>query len=94
MARLSLCTNKRQQSTRRRADFEIGQARLARVEQAKANLKQRQLEANSVKELANRGLSNESQQAQAQTLLANAQAELTAAQIQLDATQVRAPLQV
>ncbi len=63
----------------------------ARVEQAKANLKQRQLEANSVKELANRGLSNESQQAQAQTLLANAQAELTAAQIQLDATQVRAP---
>lgn len=63
----------------------------ARVEQAKANFKQRQIEANSAKELSNRGLSNEAQLAQAQTLLANAQAELTAAQIQLDATQVRAP---
>lgn len=63
----------------------------ARVEQAKANLKQRQLEADSARKLAAKGLSNEAQLAQAQTLLANAQAELTNAQLQLDATHIRAP---
>lgn len=62
-----------------------------RVEQAKANLTQRQIEADSAKQLSKRGLANEAQVAQANTLLANAKAELTAAKIQLDGTKIRAP---
>lgn len=63
----------------------------ARVKQAEANLKQRQLEARSARQLSERGLANESQLAQAATALANAEAELTNARIQLNATKIRAP---
>lgn len=63
----------------------------ARVKQAEANLKQRQLEARSARQLSERGLANESQLAQAATVLANAEAELTNARIQLDASKIRAP---
>lgn len=63
----------------------------ARVKQAEANLRQRELEARSAKELAQRGLANEAQLAQAETQRANAEAELTNARIQLAATKVRAP---
>ncbi len=63
----------------------------ARVKQAEANLKQRQLEARSARQLSERGLANESQLAQAATALANAEAELTNAHIQLNATKIRAP---
>lgn len=63
----------------------------ARVQQAEANLKQRRLEARSARELAQKGLANEAQLAQADTLLANAEAELTNARIQLGATRIRAP---
>lgn len=63
----------------------------ARVKQAEANLKQRQLEAKSSHELKNRGLANEAQVAQAETVLANAEAELTNARIQLAATRITAP---
>lgn len=62
-----------------------------RVAQAQANLKQRQIEADSVKKLAEKELSNPAQQAQANTALANAKAELTQAQIALDGTKIRAP---
>lgn len=63
----------------------------ARVKQAKANLRQRQMEAQSAKELASKGLSNESQTVQAETLLANAEADYTLAKIQLDNTKIRVP---
>ena len=63
----------------------------ARVKQAEAYLKQRQLEAESAHKLQQRGLANESQVAQAETALADAEAELTNARIQLNATSIRAP---
>lgn len=63
----------------------------ARVKQAQANLKQRQMESKSVKELAEKGLANESQTVQAETLLASAEADYTLAKIQLDNTKIRAP---
>ncbi|WP_369854788.1 efflux RND transporter periplasmic adaptor subunit [Candidatus Thalassolituus haligoni] len=63
----------------------------ARVQQAQANLRQRQLEQHSVTQLKKQGLANESLLAQADTALANAQAELTAAQLQVDAAAVHAP---
>jgi len=63
----------------------------ARVKQAEAALKQRRIEANSARRLADKGLANEAQLAQADTALANAEAELTNAHIQLDATRIRAP---
>lgn len=63
----------------------------ARVKQAEANLKQRQLEAKSTHELKSRGLANEAQVAQAETVLANAEAELTNARIQLKAARITAP---
>ena len=63
----------------------------ARVRQAEANLRQRELEARSARELAERGLANDAQIAQAETLKANAEAELTHARQQLAATKVRAP---
>lgn len=63
----------------------------ARVKQAQANLRQRQMEAQGAKELANKGLANESQTVQAETLLANAEADYTLAKIQLDNTKIRAP---
>lgn len=63
----------------------------ARVEQTQANLKQRQIEANSVTKLAEKGLANDAQIAQANTALANAKAEYTQAKIMLDGTQIRAP---
>lgn len=63
----------------------------ARVEQAEANLRQRQLEQKSARRLYDKGLTNDAQMAQADTLLANANAELTSARLQLDATRIRAP---
>ena len=63
----------------------------ARVKQAAAALKQRRIEADSARQLAAKGLANESQLAQAETALANAEAELSHASIQLDATKIRAP---
>lgn len=66
-------------------------SRPERVEQAKANLEQRQIETNSTQKLAERGLANDSQLALAKTALANAKAEYTQAKIQLDGTVIRAP---
>ncbi|MDK2779378.1 MAG: efflux RND transporter periplasmic adaptor subunit [Pseudomonadota bacterium] len=63
----------------------------ARVRQAEANMKQRRLEAESARKLAARGLANDAEVAQAETVLANAEAELTYARIQLSATRIRAP---
>lgn len=63
----------------------------ARLKQAKANLKQRQIEADSARKLADRGLANASQLAQTQTALANAEAELIQARIQVNASKIRAP---
>lgn len=63
----------------------------ARVKQAEAALRQRQIEARSARELRQKGLANESQLAQAETALANAEAELTNARLQLNATEIRAP---
>lgn len=62
-----------------------------RVEQAKANLEQRQIETNSTEKLAEKGLANDAQLAQARTALANAKADYTQAKIQLDGTTIRAP---
>jgi multidrug efflux system membrane fusion protein len=63
----------------------------ARVAQAKASLRQFQLEFDSAKKLAKRDLYNASQLAQAETALANAKANLTNAQINLEATRITAP---
>ncbi|WP_420590405.1 efflux RND transporter periplasmic adaptor subunit [Bacterioplanoides sp.] len=63
----------------------------ARLKQAKASLKQRQLEAQSAQKLFNKDLANEAQLAQAQTALANAEAEMIQARIQVNATKIRAP---
>lgn len=63
----------------------------ARVKQAEANLRQRKLEAQGAKELADKGLANEAQTVQAETVLANAEADYTLAKIQLDNTKIRAP---
>lgn len=63
----------------------------AQLKQAKASLKQRQLEAQSTQELFNKGLANDALLAQAQTALANAEAAMMKARIQLNATKVRAP---
>ncbi|WP_221799586.1 efflux RND transporter periplasmic adaptor subunit [Oceanobacter mangrovi] len=63
----------------------------ARVKQAEANLKQRQLEQQSARRLSEQGLANQSLLAQAETALANAEAELTSARLQLAATDIRAP---
>lgn len=63
----------------------------ARVKQAKAHLKQRKMESKSVQDLAKKGLANESQTVQAETLLANAEADYTLAKLQLDNTKIRAP---
>src|SRR5690554_4597640 len=49
------------------------------------------MEAKSAKELADKGLSNESQKIQADTLLAMAEADYTLAKIHLDNTKLRAP---
>ena len=62
-----------------------------RVEQAKANLRQREIESKSVQQLAERDLANEAQIAQANTALASAKAEYTQAKIMLDGTKIRAP---
>ncbi len=63
----------------------------ARVAQAKASLRQYQLEFDSAKKLLNRDLYNEAQLAQAETALANAKADLTNAQINLAASRIIAP---
>lgn len=63
----------------------------ARVKQAEAALKQRQLEAQSARKLNQQGLANAAELAKAQTQLANAEAELTNAKLQLQASQIRAP---
>lgn len=63
----------------------------ARVDQAKASLRQSQIEFDSAKKLVKKGLYNESQLAQAETALANAKADLTNAQINLKATRITAP---
>tara|TARA_B100001109_G_C18864753_1_gene476418 strand:+ start:10074 stop:11285 length:1212 start_codon:yes stop_codon:yes gene_type:complete len=63
----------------------------ARVKQAQAALRQRRIEADSARRLADKGLANQAQVAQADTALANAEAELTNARIQLAATRIKAP---
>ena len=63
----------------------------ARVEQAKAGLRQAQIEFDSAKKLVKKGLYNEAQLAQVETALANAKADLTNAQINLQATRITAP---
>lgn len=63
----------------------------ARVEQAKASLRQTQIEFDSAKKLVKKGLYNEAQLAQAETALANAKADLTNAQINLQSTRITAP---
>lgn len=63
----------------------------ARVEQAQANLKQRQLEMKSVQNLKKKNLANQAQLARAKTVLANAKADYIQAQRQLDASIIRAP---
>lgn len=62
-----------------------------RMKQAKANLKQRQIEAASVKKLQAKGLANESQVALAETQLANAEAELIRAHLLVESSLIRAP---
>ena len=62
-----------------------------RVAQAKAQVRQRQLEFESGQSLKKKGLFNEAQLAEAQTNLANARAELTNATLNLGATKIRAP---
>lgn len=62
-----------------------------RVEQAKAGLRQAQIEFDSAKKLLKKDLYNEAQLAQAETALANAKADLTNAQINLQATRITAP---
>ena len=63
----------------------------ARLKQAKANLKQRQLEEQSAQKLFAKGLANESQLAKVQTDLANAEAEMIQYTLQVNATQIKAP---
>lgn len=63
----------------------------ARVEQAQANLKQRQLEMKSVQNLKKKNLANQAQLTRAKTVLANAKADYIQAQRQLDASIIRAP---
>lgn len=63
----------------------------ARLKQAKASLKQRQLEAQSARQLFDKGLANEAQLAQAQTALANAEADVIQNRLQVKATKIRAP---
>lgn len=63
----------------------------ARVEQAQANLKQRQLEMKSVQNLKKKNLANQAQITRAKTVLANAKADFIQAQRQLDASIIRAP---
>ncbi|MDO6683047.1 MULTISPECIES: efflux RND transporter periplasmic adaptor subunit [unclassified Oceanobacter] len=63
----------------------------ARLQQAQATVRQRQLEQRGVIQLNQQGLANESMLVQADTALANAQAELTSARLQVEAAAVRAP---
>lgn len=63
----------------------------ARLEQAKANLKQRTLEMKSVQNLSKRNLANKAQLTRAQTVLANAKADYIQTKRQLDASIIRAP---
>lgn len=63
----------------------------ARVKQAEANLRQRQIEHTTTLRLYDKGLTNDAQLAQVTTQLASAEAELTSARRQLDATHIRAP---
>ncbi|MCY0966483.1 efflux RND transporter periplasmic adaptor subunit [Parathalassolituus penaei] len=63
----------------------------ARVKQAEANLRQRQIEHKTALKLYDKGLTNDAQLAQVATLLASAEAELTSARRQLDATRIIAP---
>lgn len=63
----------------------------ARVAQAKASLRQYQLEFESAQKLVKKGLFNEAQLAQAETALANAKADLTNARLNYNASRITAP---
>lgn len=63
----------------------------ARVEQARANLEQQQLEMKSVQNLRKKNLANQAQLTRAKTALANAKANYIQAKRQLDASTIRAP---
>lgn len=63
----------------------------ARVEQARANLEQQQLEMKSVQNLKKKNLANQAQLTRAKTALANAKANYIQAKRQLDASTIRAP---
>jgi multidrug efflux system membrane fusion protein len=62
-----------------------------RVEQSKASLRQAEIEYQSAQKLLKKGLVNEAQIAQAETVLANAKANLTSAKISLAASRIIAP---
>lgn len=63
----------------------------AKLKQAKARLEQRQLETASVRNLYERGLTNQSAIASAEAELAEAEAIVTRARLDLEATHVKAP---
>lgn len=63
----------------------------AKVEQAKANLEQKQLEKESAKKLFDKGLYNQGQVAQVNTTFASAKAEYIRSKLMLDSTMIRAP---
>ncbi|PCI48874.1 MAG: efflux RND transporter periplasmic adaptor subunit [Thalassobium sp.] len=72
--------------------LEIDQRDLpAKLKQAKARLEQRQLETASVRNLYERGLTNQSAIASAEAELAEAEAIVTRARLDLEATRVKAP---
>jgi multidrug efflux system membrane fusion protein len=63
----------------------------AKLKQAKARLEQRQLETASVRNLYQRGLTNQSAIASAEAELAEAEAIVTRARLDLEATRIKAP---
>jgi multidrug efflux system membrane fusion protein len=63
----------------------------ARLKQAEAQLKRRQLETESTRNLYKRDLTNQSAVVIAESELAEAEAELTSIRLDLEATQIRAP---
>lgn len=63
----------------------------ARLKQAEAQLKRRQLETESTRNLYKRDLTNQSAVVLAESQLAEAEAELTSIRLDLESTQIRAP---
>lgn len=63
----------------------------ARMKQAEAQLKRRQLETESTRNLYKRDLTNQSAVVLAESELAEAEAELTSIRLDLESTQIRAP---